>query len=145
MVRFKLIVSVYLFLIKNNKILLLRRYHTGYEDGNYGLPAGHLEDNESITNGLLREIKEEIGIKLKIKNTKLVHVMHRREKDIRVDLFFITKNYQGKPKNAEPEKCDHLQWFPLNKLPKNTIPYIAFAIKNYLNKILYSEIGWGKN
>lgn len=141
-VRFKLIISVYLLLIKDRKVLLLRRYNTGYEDGHYGLPSGHLEENESVTNALSREVKEEIGIKLNLKNIQLVHVMHRKEEDIRVDLFFTTKKYQGEPKNAEPKKCDDLRWAPLKNLPQNTIPYIAKAIKNYSQNILYSETGW---
>lgn len=39
MERFKLVVAVHLILIKNGKILLLRRYNTGYEDGNYSVVA----------------------------------------------------------------------------------------------------------
>lgn len=140
-----MIVSVYLFLIKKNKILLLRRYNTGYEDGNYSLPAGHLNNNETITNALCREVKEEIGVKVKPMDIKLVHIMHRKENDIRVDLFYTTEKYEGKPTNTEPEKCDDLRWASLKYLPKNTVPYISFAIKNYLNNVLYSEIGWKKN
>ena len=34
MERFKVITAVHLILIENNKILLQRRYNTGYEDGN---------------------------------------------------------------------------------------------------------------
>jgi len=142
MERFKLITSVYLLLIKNKRILLSRRYNTGYEDGNYSLPAGHLDDNESVTNALLREVKEEIDITLNPKHIKLVHIMHRKENDIRVDLFFTAKSYQGKITNTEPEKCDDLQWFPLNQLPKNTVPYIKIALKNHLKNQLYSEVGW---
>jgi 8-oxo-dGTP diphosphatase len=122
---------------------LLRRFNTGYMDGHYSLPAGHLKNNESITHALIREVKEEAGISLKPKNINLAHVMHRREEDIRVDLFFTTTAYQGKPKNTEPEKCDDLSWFPLNELPKNTIPYIRQALNCYLNHHIYSEIGWG--
>ena len=142
MKRFKLITAVYLLLIRSNKILLQRRYNTGYEDGNYGLPAGHVEDNESMTTALCREVREEIDIKLNPKDLELVHIMHRKEEDIRVDLFFTTKRYQKKPINAEPQKCDDLQWFPLKKLPKNTIPYIVIAINNYSKNILFSERGW---
>lgn len=142
MERFKLIISIYLFLIKDNKILLLRRYNTGYEDGNYGLPAGHLEDNESAAQALCREVKEETSIRLKPQDLKLVHVMHRKESDNRIDLFFITKSYQGIPKNSEPEKCDDINWFPINHLPPNTIPYIRQAIEGYFKNVFYSESGW---
>ena len=39
MERFKLVVAVHLLLIENKKILLLRRFNTGYEDGNYSVVA----------------------------------------------------------------------------------------------------------
>ena len=45
--RFKLIPSVYIILVKDGKTLLLRRQNTGYEDGNYGLVAGHADGDES--------------------------------------------------------------------------------------------------
>ena len=60
--RHKLIPSVYLVLIKNNKILLLRRFNTGFMDGYYSLPAGHVESNETLTSAMVREAKEEIGM-----------------------------------------------------------------------------------
>ena len=142
MERFKLIASIYLFLIRDGKILLMRRFRTGYEDGNYGLPAGHLEDNESATEGLLREVKEEIGIKIKASDVQLVHVMHRREKDNRLDLFYTSKSFRGKIKNTEPNKCDDVRWFELDKLPKNIIPYVEKALRCYQKGIIYSEVGW---
>ena len=48
MERFKVITAVHLILIENNKILLQRRYNTGYEDGNYSVVAGHVEENENF-------------------------------------------------------------------------------------------------
>jgi 8-oxo-dGTP diphosphatase len=142
MERFKLIAAMYLILIHDNKILLMRRKNTGYEDGNYGVPSGHLEDGESLKYGMVREAKEEIDIDIDMNDIELVHIMHRREHDIRIDFFFKVKKYTGTPRNAEPDKCDDLQWFPLDDLPANTIPYIKEAIEKSLAKHMYSEIGW---
>ena len=47
--KFKLIPSVYLLFRNGDKILLLRRANTGYEDGNYGLVSGHVDGNEPMT------------------------------------------------------------------------------------------------
>lgn len=142
MERFKMIASSYLILIRDGKILLSRRFNTGYEDGKYSLPAGHIEDNESLTQGAVREIIEEIGLTLAPPAFKLVHVMHRKHLDIRMDFFFTADIGNQTPVNKEPEKCDDLQWFPLTKLPVNTIPYIRHAIECYQKKIFYSEFGW---
>jgi 8-oxo-dGTP diphosphatase len=139
---FKMIASGYLILIHDGKILLSRRFQTGYEDGKYSLPAGHIEDNETLMDGTCREIREEIGVELKASDLRLVHVMHRKHLDIRMDFFFVTDKKGFKPINREPYKCDDLAWFSLIKLPANTIPYIRTAIENYCKKIYYSEFGW---
>ena len=140
--RFKMIASGYLMLVREGNILLSRRFQTGYEDGKYSLPAGHIEDGETLTAGTCREIYEEIGVELKSSDLKLVHVMHRKHFDIRMDFFFTTDKSGLKPENREPEKCDDLSWFPLDALPENTIPYIRAAIEQYQRKIFYSEFGW---
>ena len=138
--RFKVIPSVYLVLIKDNKILLSRRYNTGYFDGNYSFPAGHLDGNETLKQAMIREAKEEIDVVLDPEDLELVHTMDRRiPDDERVDFFFTAKKWQGEPKIMEPDKCDDLSWFEFNNLPKNIIPYIKQAIDSFLNNIIYSE------
>jgi len=143
--RHSIICASYLLLLKDNKVLLLRRFNTDYEDGNYSVPAGHVDKGELVTNTLIREVKEEIGIDINKTNIELVHTMHRRASktnDERLDFFFICKNWDGEVKNIEPHKCDDLNWFDVNKLPDNIIPYIRDAISNYTKKIPYSERGW---
>lgn len=143
--RFKLIPAAYLFLIKDNKILLQRRKNTGFEDGNYGLVSGHLDGDETVKQALIRETKEEIGIDLKIYDLKVVHVMHRMgpgRNNERIDFFIITKGWKGEIKNMEPDKCDDLRWFEINNLSENTIDFIKQAIECMQKDIFYSEFGW---
>lgn len=143
--RYKIVPSSYLILEKNNKILLARRCNTGYEDGKYGLVAGHGEKNETARETLIREVAEEAGIKLSLSDLKIVHIMHRKDRyDERVDFFIEAKKMKGTLKIMEPEKCDDMNWFDPNKLPRNTIGYIKQAIKCYQKGVLYSEWGWDK-
>lgn len=141
--RFKLIPTVDLILMKDNKILLSRRCNTGFYDGDYSFPAGHLDGNETMIQAMIREAKEEIGIDLNPEDLKLVHVMHRKEpSEERVNFFFTAKKWGSKPKIMEPHKCDDLSWFEFDNLPNNVTPYIKQAISCFRNKIFYSEIGW---
>jgi len=142
MKRFKLIASGYLLLIKEGKVLLSKRKNTGYEDGNYGLPSGHLEPHETVRDCCAREAKEEIGITIKAEDLELVHMMHRRQLDERIDFFFVTSVWEGQIVNMEAEKCAELSWFAVDSLPLNTIGYIRKTIEQYQANILYSEFGW---
>jgi len=137
MERHKLKVAVYLLLIKDNNIMLARRFKTGWQDGNYGLPAGHLEANETVIQAVIRETQEEVGINVKPENIKHVHTMHRLNRYI--DLFFVSTNWQGEPQNKELDKCDDVRWFSLDLLPENIVPSVRHAIQQYQNRISFSE------
>ncbi|CAN5625834.1 NUDIX hydrolase [soil metagenome] len=131
--RHQVIPAVYLVLIKENKALLSRRFRTGYMDGYYSLPSGHLNGGESLVSALAREAKEEIGIEIEPKNTQLIHVMHRvaAEGDHeRIDFYFTTFDWRGDIANLEPHKCDELKWCPTNKLPDNTVPEVRLSLEH---------------
>ena len=144
--RFKLIFSVYLLAIQNEKVLLLRRFQTGYEDGKYGLVAGHVDGNETAREAMIREAREEAGIS--IASDDLIHAltMHRWCGDHeRIDLFFYTSKWMGDIVNKEMHKCDDLRFVSLEQLPVNTIPYIRTAIDCYRKGITYCEFGWNES
>lgn len=145
---FKLIPAVFLILIKNNQILLLRRFNTGYEDGKYTLPSGHLNGDEPATQAIAREAFEEVGIKVKPTDLKFAFLVHRPKDskypndEERADIFFTTNTWSGVPQNMESEKCDHLGWFDINNLPSNIIPWVGKSIENYIKGERYLESGW---
>ena len=142
MPRFRLIPEVYLLLLDRDRILLLRRCRTGYEDGNYGLVAGHVDGNEPASTAMVREAAEEAGVTIAPAALELCHVMHRRSDRESVGFFFRCRSWSGEPYNREPHKCDDLRWFPTAALPGNTIPYIRRAITLSLAGRPYSEFGW---
>lgn len=141
--RFKLISAGYLVLVKEEKVLLSRRYNTGFCDGMYGLPSGHVEEGESVMAALIREAREEVGIECKPSQVELAHLHSRQAKDgHRLDTFFVAKDLEGEPRNLEPEKCDDLSWFSWEALPDNTVLYVRQVLESIRKGERYSESGW---
>jgi len=146
--RFKIKTGVFLFLIQDNKILLLRRYKTGIDDGNYVVPMGSLEGDETLTQAVIREACEEANIIIKPETLHMCHIMHRfhpMPQNLsfeQIDIFFKAEIYEGTIENLEPHKCDELKFYPLNNLPANTVPFIRYAIESMLQSKVFSEFGW---
>jgi 8-oxo-dGTP diphosphatase len=145
--RFTVPVAVHLLLLhrERDKILLLRRFNTGYEDGKYSVIAGHLDGGEEIREAMIREAYEEAGIDLSIGDLLVVLVMHRKDANESIDVFLTSSTWTGKIINKEPNKCDQLAWFDLKALPENVIPYIRKAIDDYLAGIQFDSFGWPNN
>lgn len=130
--------------IQNNRILLQKRMNTGYMDGYYDCAAsGHVEKDESLKEAMVREISEELGIQVDIRDLRFLTLIHKHDEACTyLNVYFlIEKNYSGFKIN-EPDKCSELLWADLNDLPHNLIPERKQAVFNFLNGIPYSETGW---
>lgn len=131
--------SAFLLLIKNEKVLFLRRYNTGWRDGWYTLPAGHVDLNEEIAVSMSREATEECGIKVKEEDLDFIHVMHIYTNKDYIAFFFKAEKWEGDPHIVEPEKSDEVGWFPLNDLPEKTLPFIKEMLIDYQKGKYFSE------
>lgn len=141
--RFKLIPAVYLVLRKDNQILLLQRANSGYQDGMYGLVAGHVDGDELATTAMAREAKEEAGIDIDPTKLVFVHVAHRLSRgqvgQERIDLFYELREWEGEITNAEPHKCSDLAWFDMDNLPENMLPFVRRVLADISRGVSYSE------
>lgn len=145
--RFKLPAAVFLFIIKNEKVLLLRRKNTGWYDGDYDLVAGHIDGNESLTATVCREAAEEMGIDIDPADVSFAHLLHAffaEDSKEYFDIYFEVHKWKGTPSIMEPHKCDDLQWFSFHELPSNLTPSTEIGLKAYLSKLPYSEFGFNK-
>jgi len=140
--RFKLVTTVHLFLMRGEEVLLLRRFNTGYADGQYSVVAGHLDGGEMVKAAAVREAREEVGVEIAPADLQVVGVMHRKSDDERIDFFLAARAWAGEVTNAEPHKCDHLDWFGVDALPENTIPYVRRALDNYRRGAWFDSFGW---
>jgi 8-oxo-dGTP pyrophosphatase MutT (NUDIX family) len=140
--RFTFVSAVHLFLLRGEQVLLLRRFNTGYEDGNYSVPAGHLDGGEQVIQAAIREAREEIGIEIAPEDLAVAGIMHRKAEDERIDVFVAATRWTGEPRNCEPDKCDELRWVDNDTLPENVIPYVRRALENYQAGRWFDSFGW---
>jgi len=122
-----------LVLTQHDQILLALRDGTGYCDGKYNVPSGKLDEGETVLEALVREAREEIGLTLATEELRHVATLHARnpEGQRRFGLFFTVEHdsaRHGEPINVEPHKCAKIEWFPIDMLPDNTVPYTAAGI-----------------
>ena len=123
--------AVHMIILKNNKILLQKRTGSKLWPGYYALPAGHIDEGENQYEALIREAKEELGIEIDLNNIINSYVVLRKnyfkidgkQLEPYIDYYFEIKDYDGKPKIMEEEKCDELIWADINNLPEPFINY----------------------
>lgn len=75
-----------------------------------------MEAGELSLYAMNRETLEEIGIIVEKKHLALVHTLYRA-------------------------KRDDLRWFPLSKIPENTVPYVRDVLEHIKKDVPYSEVG----
>ncbi len=141
----KVNISVDVLLLRGNSVFMLCRKNTGFEDGKYCLPSGHVELHESPIEAAVREAREETGVDIDPVDLKLVHVIHRRNLKTEprfqeyVDFVFLADRWSGEPVNQEPNKCEHEKWVDLGTIPANVVYYLPQVFDSWKNGQIYSE------
>ena len=126
---------------RGDRVLLMRRAGTGFFDGLYSLPGGHLEEGESIPMTAAREMAEELDIRPDPAALRTLGVVHRRSDTNRIDFFVEARAWTGEPRIAEPDKCDALHWCAPEALPEAMVPYVRTALQAGAGPWVL-ELGW---
>ncbi len=143
--RFKLVPFVAIILKKDNKILLLDRIKKGWGYGEYTLPGGGVDGDETIRAAAVREVNEEVGVSVKEEDLSVLHISHRKLSnnfDEALGIFLQVEKWEGELKNMEPDKCVGIEWFDIDNLPENTVIELKIVLEKIAKNQIYSEIGW---
>lgn len=142
--RYQVTVDVHVILQRGDQILLCLREGTGYRDGWYCLPSGHLEPGETVVECAIREAREEVGVTISPADLQPATVIHHLSPEgrPRIGVFFAVSEWSGEVVNAEPNKCGGLAWVPADHLPDNTVPYTAAGVEAYRSGVGIGVHGW---
>ena len=130
-----------IILNNNNEVLLghrsLNKPDTGGIIGRdtWSLPGGKQEYDETVTDCIIRETKEECD--LDIKNPKMISAFDDFGPDRHfLTVLFVTNEFEGTPKVMEINKEDEWKWFSFDNLPANLYEPSKKCLDFYISEIL---------
>ncbi len=102
-------------LIENKKILLIKRKRNPFR-GMYALPGGFVEHGEKTEEAVVREMREETSLDVKVKNLVGVYSDPARDpRDHTVTIVYEIEKIGGNLKGGDD--ASEARFFPISKLP----------------------------
>ncbi|MBO9597303.1 MAG: NUDIX hydrolase [Cohnella sp.] len=112
------------------KILMVKNI----DNGQWSLPGGAVEGNESLELAAIREAKEETGYDIKVHG--IVAVNEAKLLKFNEHALFITFRAEiigGSREITRPEEIDELEWVDIEEVDER-MPYYKEGLKNIVKK-----------
>ena len=129
-------------LIEDGRILVVKQEVS--EQRHWSLPGGKLEYGETIEQCLVREVKEETGIDIKVKDMLYVTDRFRHMNNHVVHISFLVERMGKKPKamawkHKDEKMVREVKMIPLEELTKYgfTKKFYDLAINNFPDRGTY--------
>lgn len=122
-----------ILIIENQQVLTMQYNYGGQEV--YNLPGGNLELGEHLSDALVREMQEELGIEVSVGEMILVgEVYFKDRKKHTLHILFEGKITAGVPKlNPKETSALAIKWLTINELESvNLYPNVSTQIQDYL-------------
>ena len=103
-------------ILRGARLLLVKRRRPP-EAGCWSLPGGKVEFGERVEDAVVREIGEEIGVRIALQ--RLIGIVETIGLDEQhwVSPIYLANIVEGEPENREPEKLEAVVWSPLAAPP----------------------------
>jgi len=129
--------AVFVILERDGKVFFLRRHNTGWADGKLTVPAGHVDEGQTVRQAAVVEAREEATIEIDEKDLEFVHVDYL--KDQYTNFYFKAKSWTGKPKLGEPHAASEAIWISKDSLPDDLIPQLKRVFSHLKEGSCFSE------
>ena len=115
-------------IMKNDLFLIANRSFEDNSQGIWEFPGGKVEENETFTSALMREIKEELSLNIKVGNMIATIDLNKTDKNIYVHYYYAIILSGQTSLNVHSE----FKWVPRTQLKNFTFIDGDRHILNYL-------------
>ncbi|MDD8060296.1 MULTISPECIES: 8-oxo-dGTP diphosphatase MutT [Shewanella] len=111
-------VAVGIVINTQKQILLAKRHAHLHQGGKWEFPGGKVEANESVSDALIRELKEEVNLEVS-STTEFMDISHDYpDKHVRLDIHLVT-DFSG---NATGMEGQQVKWVEVQSLSEYEFP-----------------------
>jgi 8-oxo-dGTP diphosphatase len=104
-------------ILRDGRLLLVKRKRAP-EAGCWSLPGGKVDFGERVENAVVREIDEEIGVKIALTRALGLVQMIGLDDQHWVSPIYLAEIVAGEPSNREPSKHEAIVWAELDAPPE---------------------------
>lgn len=109
-------ILVVLVFIQNSQGKFLIQKRSKQKDGKYASTGGHPKTGETSIDGIITEIKEELGLTVKPKELELIFSGQEDVKQVFFDIYYMKKNFNISDLKLQKEEVDFVEWLSFKEI-----------------------------
>ena len=119
---------------RDDKIFVAKRHNAQHQGGKWEFPGGKIEQDETVTQALIRELKEEVGINVQSSQPFLEIKHDYPDKSVHLDIHLV-EDFSGEPAHLEGQTT---LWLSINELNGYDFPQANQVIIEKLMASIHS-------
>ena len=109
-------IIVVLSIIQNSKGEFLIQKRSLQKNGKYASTGGHVKSGETSIQGIISEIKEEIGLDVEENELELIYTDREVHEQVFFDVYYLKKDFDICDLVLQKEEVESVQWASLDKI-----------------------------
>ena len=109
-------ILVVLVFIQNSQGKFLIQKRSKQKDGKYASTGGHPKTGETSIDGMITEIKEELGLTVKPEELELIFSGQENVKQVFFDIYYMRKDFNISDLKLQKEEVDFVEWLSFKEV-----------------------------
>lgn len=109
-------INVVIVFIQNSKGEFLIQKRSKQKDGKYGSTGGHPKSGETSLEGMVTEIKEELGLDVQPSELNLVYSDRQDAGHVFFDIYYMKKDFDISDLTLQKEEVDFVEWLSIDEM-----------------------------